>query len=83
MEEETTDIVRHLGELAIDDLVEAWHDGRRYNRGKVMQTIPSMGLFWILDTGSGTRKLVDFEALLIRRVHDQKSQMNPSDAGKA
>lgn len=68
MAEVATDIVRHLRELAIGDLVEAWHDGRRYNRGKVMRTIPSMGMFWILDSGSGTRKLVDFEALLIRLI---------------
>jgi hypothetical protein len=49
-------------------LVEAWHGGRPYSRGKGMQTIPSMGMFWILDSGSGTLKLVDFEALLIRRI---------------
>jgi len=27
-----------------------------------------MGVFVILDSGSGTRKLVDFEALLIRLI---------------
>ena len=34
MAEVATDLVRHLRELAIGDLVEAWHDGRRYNPGR-------------------------------------------------
>jgi hypothetical protein len=34
------------------DVIEVWHDGRRYNHGKVLQTVPSMGMFWILDAGS-------------------------------
>jgi hypothetical protein len=56
----------------VGDLIEAWHEGRRYNRGKVLQTVPSMGMFWILDTGSGTRKLVDFESLLVRRLPKER-----------
>ncbi|MFF2029365.1 hypothetical protein [Arthrobacter sp. NPDC058192] len=66
-------IVRDLGELASGDVIEAWHDGRRYNYGKVLQTVPSMGMFWILDAGSGVRKLVDFEALPIRRISQQEA----------
>jgi hypothetical protein len=80
MTEEATEIVRHLGDLATGDIVEAWHDGRRYHRGKVMETIPSMGMFWILDAGNGTRKLVDFEALLIRRISEQEDRNAPSVA---
>jgi hypothetical protein len=70
--------VRDLGDLARGDVIEAWHDGRRYNRGKVLQTLPSVGMFWILDEGSGTRKLVDFEALLIRRIPDQETRNGSS-----
>jgi hypothetical protein len=76
-DEQAAGIVRGLGELAVGDVIEAWHDGRRYNRGKVLQTVPSMGMFWILDAGSGTRKLVDFEALLIRRVSEQETRNPP------
>jgi hypothetical protein len=39
-----------------------------------------VGMFWILDEGSGTRKLVDFQALLIRRIPDQETR-NTSSVG--
>jgi hypothetical protein len=77
-EEQANSTVRDLQDLAVGDIIEAWHDGRRYNRGKVLQTMPSLGMFWILDTGSGTRKLVDFEALLIRRITTQETRNAPS-----
>ncbi len=76
-EDLTAGIVRDLGDLVVGDLIEAWHDGRCYNRGKVLQTVPSMGMFWILDTGSGTRKLVDFETLLIRRTPEEGCRNRP------
>lgn len=70
-EEQATGIVQDIKDLVVGDMIEGWHDGRRYNRGKVLQTVPSMGMFWILDTGSGTRKLVDFESLLVRRLPEE------------
>jgi hypothetical protein len=77
-EEQAVGTVHDLGDLSLGDMIEARHEGRRYNRGKVLQTVPSMGMFWILDTGSGTRKLVDSEALLIRRITEQESRNMPS-----
>jgi hypothetical protein len=60
--------VRSCAELAAGDEIEAWHNGRLFHRGRVTQTIPQMGLFWILDARTGTRKLLDVEALeVIRR----------------
>ena len=79
-EEQADGNVRDLRDLLVGDMIEAWHDGRRYNRGKVLQTVPSMGMFWILDTGSGTRKLVDFDALLIRRIPEHECRNAPSVA---
>lgn len=79
-EEQAIGIVRDVEDLVVGDMIEAWHEGRRYNRGKVLQTVPSMGMFWILDTGSGTRKLVDFETLLVRRLPEEESRNNPSVA---
>jgi hypothetical protein len=79
-EEQQAGTVLDLKDLAVGDMIEAWHEGRRYNRGKVLQTIPSMGMFWILDTGSGTRKLVDFETLLVRRVPEAEGERSPSVA---
>jgi hypothetical protein len=78
-EEKAIGTVRDLKDLVVGDMIEAWHEGRRYNRGKVLQTMPSMGMFWILDTGSGTRKLVDFESLLVCRLTEE-GQLNPSVA---
>jgi len=77
-EDLTVGIVRDLADLVVGDLIEAWHDGRCYNRGKVLLTVPSSGMFWILDTGSGTRKLVDFETLLIRRIPEEACRNPPS-----
>ncbi|MFC9772479.1 MULTISPECIES: hypothetical protein [unclassified Pseudarthrobacter] len=68
------DVVQALGDLTVGDVIEAWHEGRRHNRGRVLQTVPSMGMFWLLDSGTGTRKLVDFEALLVRRVPNPESR---------
>ncbi|MFC9333090.1 hypothetical protein [Arthrobacter sp. NPDC057009] len=76
-EEQATGTVQDLTDLAVGDMIEAWHEGRRYNRGKVLQTMPSMGMFWILDTGSGTRKLVDFESLLVRRLSVEEPRTSP------
>ena len=77
-DEQAVGIVQDLADLAVGDTVEAWHEGRRYNHGKVLQTLPSMGMFWILDTGSGTRKLVDFESLLVRRLSVEEPRNSPS-----
>jgi hypothetical protein len=74
-DEQAAGTVHDLGNLSPGDMIEAWHEGRRYNRGKVLQTVPSMGMFWILDTGSGTRKLIDFEALHIRPIPEQESRI--------
>jgi len=59
--------IRTCGELAAGDHIEAWHNGKLFHRGRVTQTIPLMELFWILDARTGTRKLLDVEALDIVR----------------
>ena len=79
-EEQALGAVQDLTDLAVGDMIEAWHEGRCYNRGKEQQTMPSMGMFWILDTGSGTRKLVDFESLLVRRLSVEEPGNNASVA---
>lgn len=59
--------VRDCRELSYGDDVEAWNNGRLHHHGKVIETYPSMGLFWILDARTGTRRLLDVEALDIVR----------------
>lgn len=62
----TTDrdrIIRSCTELSPGTQIEAWHHGRLIHLGRVSATIPSMGMFWIIDARNGTRKLLDLEAL--------------------
>jgi hypothetical protein len=54
--------------LTHGDHIEAWHQGRLLHRGKVSQTLPTMGMFWIVCARTGVRKLVDLEASEIIRV---------------
>lgn len=56
------------GQLRIGDEIEAWHNGKLYHRGRVTDVVPALELFWILDSRTGTRKLLDPEALEIRPV---------------
>lgn len=68
--------VTTCAELSVGDDIEAWHNGRLFHRGRVTQTVPLMELFWILDSRTGARKLLDVEALEIIRCA-------PDPAGRA
>lgn len=48
--------------------MEAWHNGRLFHHGPVLRVLPSVGLVWIQDGQTGTRRLLDVEALDIVRV---------------
>ena len=56
------------GELSVGDQIEAWHNGKLFHRGEVIRTVAATDLFWILDERTGTRRLIDAEALVIVRV---------------
>jgi hypothetical protein len=71
--------VRHCGELSYGDVVDAWHNGRLYHHGRVTKTYPGMGLFWILDARTGTRRLLDVDALEIIRA--QSPAQPPARSG--
>lgn len=60
--------IRTCEELTHGDEIEAWHEGRLLHRGTVSQTLPTMGMFWIVCSRTGTRKLVDLEASDIIRM---------------
>jgi hypothetical protein len=70
------------GQLRIGDQIEAWHNGKLFHRGRVMDVVPALELFWILDARTGTRKLLDPEALEIRHVEEQAKPLAPA-YGKA
>ncbi|HSO89885.1 MAG TPA: hypothetical protein VLR70_01930 [Arthrobacter sp.] len=55
-------------ELSVGDEIEAWHNGKLFHRGEVIRTVADTDLFWILDERTGIRRLIDAEALVIRRM---------------
>jgi hypothetical protein len=59
--------IHSSAELNVGDEIEAWHNGKLFHRGPVMQTVTGVDLFWILDARTGTRRLIDAEALVILR----------------
>jgi hypothetical protein len=60
--------VHSTSELSVGDEIEAWHNGKLFHRGRVNQTVASMDLFWIVDSRTGARRLIDVEALVILRA---------------
>ena len=59
--------IRRSTELTVGEEIEAWHNGKLFHRGTVTQTVKDVDLFWILDSRTGTRRLIDAEALVILR----------------
>jgi hypothetical protein len=64
--------VRSLAELAAGEEIEAWHRGRLAHRGRVVSTLDGIDLFWIIDSRTGARRLLDLEQLSVRRVAARK-----------
>jgi hypothetical protein len=60
--------IRRTSELNVGDEIEAWHNGKLFHRGTVTRTVTAMDLFWIVDSRTGTRRLIDAEALDILRA---------------
>lgn len=59
--------IRTCSELSPGDRIEAWREDRVIHRGRVLAVIPEMGLFWILDSRTGTRQLLDLRQLRVLR----------------
>jgi hypothetical protein len=55
-------------ELAPGDAIEAFLQGNLVHRGPVVDSIPDHGLFWILDTVTGDRRLLDMAELTVVRI---------------
>jgi hypothetical protein len=68
----------HTGRLQPGDHIEAWHNGKLFHQGRVTDVVPQLDLFWILDARTGTRRLLDPEALEIVRV-----EQTPGPGGDA
>ena len=76
-------------ELSVGDQIEAWHNGKLFHRGEIIRTVAATDLFWILDDRTGTRRLIDAEVLVIRRVavpgarNGSDAQCGSAAAGRA
>ena len=70
-------------ELSVGDQIEAWHNGRLFHRGEVIRTVAATDLFWILDERTGTRRLIDAEALVIRRTAVPAARRGPEPPARA
>ena len=60
--------VRACAELSAGEVIEAWHRDRLVHRGTVSSTFEEIDLFWIIDSRTGARRLLDLEQLSVRRV---------------
>lgn len=58
-------LVLECSELSPGDRIEARREGKLLHRGPVLSVVPQMDLFWILDTRTGTRQLLDMDTLRV------------------
>jgi hypothetical protein len=61
-------LIRSCTELSSGDEIEAWRLGEMLHRGRVSYPLPSVEMFWIICSRTGTRKLVDLETAAILRI---------------
>lgn len=59
--------IRSCAELSPGDRIEAFRDGRSLHRGRVLAVVPELDMFWILDSRTGTRQLLDLDQLRVLR----------------
>lgn len=48
--------------LSIGDLVEARYGDAVDHSGIVVEALPSLGLFWLRETVTGARRIIDFDS---------------------
>lgn len=68
MEAAQSSPIRSCSELSYGDEIEAWRFGKLLHLGRVNRTLPSVEMFWIICSRTGTRKLVDMEGAAILRI---------------
>lgn len=84
METAQSSLIRSCSELSYGDEIEAWCFGKLLHRGRVNRTLPSVEMFWIICSRTGTCKLVDMEGAAILRIpaapRDARSAGPPSSS---
>jgi hypothetical protein len=63
-------VIRACSDLVPGTEIEAWDHGELVHCGRVSQTVPSMGMVWIIDARNGTRRLLDVDALDVVRLDE-------------
>ncbi len=71
--------IRSCSELSYGDEIEAWRFGKLLYRGRVSYPLPSVEMFWIICSRTGTRKLVDMQAADILRIPATPGEARPAD----
>jgi hypothetical protein len=61
-------VIGSCDELVPGDAVEAFIENALVHRGPVTEIAPDQGLFWILDTLTGSRRLLDTAEFSIVRL---------------
>jgi hypothetical protein len=61
-------VVDSCDELAPGDAIEAFYKNSLVHRGPVTDIAPGQGLLWILDTVTGSRRVLDISELSIVRL---------------
>lgn len=61
-------VIRSCAELTAGDAIEAFYRNTLVHRGPVTDVAPERGLFWILDTLTGSRRLLDVSEFEIVRL---------------
>lgn len=61
-------VIGSCNELAPGDAIEAFYKNTLVHRGPVTNVAPDLGLFWILDTLTGSRRVLDISELSVVRL---------------
>jgi hypothetical protein len=69
--------VHSCHELTAGDKIVARYKGVLVHRGRVTESVPDHGLFWILDELTGGRRLLDMAELEIVRAQSPAIPGNP------
>lgn len=74
-------VIDSCQDLVPGDAVEAFYNSNLVHRGPVTDTAPELGLFWILDTLTGGRRLLDMSELEIVRLPARYRDASPQWPG--
>ena len=72
--QDTDTFISTCADLLPGDEISATFKGTLVHRGRVTETAPDHGLFWIMDDLTGGRRLLDMAELQIMRTQGVQTQ---------